>query len=251
MGASHIVRILFIILIINTSQIANSQIWLTGKVYDSTRMVTIPAVKVMTKKGEITFTDSIGRYGINVGKDDSVSFTYRGKSTNYFPVKQINYPAGFDVSLQIVVQDRYQTLREVVVVGRSYRQDSLENRERYRKIFEFESSGLQLTSSGNLDPNSLIGAFKFRKNKVMRSFQSRLILEEQEKFVDSRFTKALVRQITGFNDRDLERFMKLWRPPYELVAFSEEYQFYQYILDASRYFKSGILPKARIEERSF
>jgi len=91
MGASHIVRILFIILIINTSQIANSQIWLTGKVYDSTRMVTIPAVKVMTKKGEITFTDSIGRYGINVGKDDSVSFTYRGKSTNYFPVKQINY----------------------------------------------------------------------------------------------------------------------------------------------------------------
>ena len=202
MGASHIVRILLIILIINTSLIANSQIWLTGKVYDSTRMVTIPAVKVMSKKGEITFTDSIGRYGINVGKDDSVSFTYRGKSTNYFPVKQINYPAGFDVSLQIVVQDRYQTLKEVVVVGKSYRQDSLENRE-------------------------------------------------QEKFVDSRFTKALVRQITRFNDRDLERFMKLWRPSYELVAFSEEYQFYQYILDASRYFKSGILPKARIEERSF
>jgi hypothetical protein len=166
-------------------------------------------------------------------------------------VKQINYPAGFDVSLQIVVQDRYQTLKEVVVIGKSYRQDSLENRERYRKIFELSPSGLQITSSGNLDPNSLIGAFKFRKNKVMKSFQNRLIMEEQEKFVDSRFTKSLVRQITAFNDRDLERFMKLWRPPYELVAFSEEYQFYQYILDASRYFKSGILPKARAEERGF
>jgi hypothetical protein len=142
-------------------------------------------------------------------------------------------------------------LKEVVVVGKSYRQDSLENRERYRKIFELSPSGLQITSSGNLDPNSLIASFKFRKNKVMRSFQNRLISEEQEKFVDSRFTKSLVRQITRFNDRDLERFMKLWRPSYELVAFSEEYQFYQYILDASRYFKSGILPKARIEERSF
>jgi hypothetical protein len=36
--------------------------------------------------------------------------------------------------------------------------------------------------------------------------------------------------------------MMLWRPPYELVAFAEEYQFHQYILDASRYFKSGVLP---------
>lgn len=244
-------RFILIILIIHASLSANSQIWLTGKVYDSTRMVTIPAVKVMTKKGVISYTDSIGRYGINVDKDDSVSFTYRGKSTNYFPVKQINYPAGFDVSLQIVVQDRYQTLKEVVVIGKSYRQDSLENRERYRKIFEFESSGLQLTSSGYLDPNSLIGAFKFRKNKVMRSFQNRLIIEEQQKFINSRFTKSLVRQITGLNDRELERFMKLWRPSYELVAFSEEYQFYQYILDASRYFKSGVLPKVRAEERGF
>ena len=85
----------------------------------------------------------------------------------------------------------------------------------------------------------------------MRSFQNRMILEEQQKFIDSRFTKALVRQITGFNERDIERFMKLWRPPYELVAFSEEYQYYQYILDASRYFKSGVLPKARAEDRGF
>ncbi len=237
-------RFFLIILIINTSLVAKSQIWLTGKVYDSTRMVTIPSVKVTTKKGEITFTDSIGRYGINVSKNDSVSFTYRGKSTNYFPVQQINYPSGFDISLQIIVQDRYQTLREVVVIGKSYRQDSLENRQRYRKIFE--TGGLQFTSSGNLDPNSLIGAFKFRKNKVMRSFQSRLVIEEQQKFIDNRFTKALVKQITGLKERDLERFMKLWRPTYELVAFAEEYQFHLYILDASRYFKSGILPKARL-----
>lgn len=244
-------RLLLIILIINISLNVNSQIWLSGKVYDSTRMVTIPAVKVMTKKGSVTFTDSIGRYGLNVENDDSITFTYRGKSTNYFPVKQINYPAGFDVSLQVIVQDRYQTLKEVVVVGKSYREDSIENRERYRKIFEYGPGGLQITSSGYLDPGSLIGSFNFRKNKVMLSFQNRLILEEQEKYIDSRFTKPLVRQITGLNERDLERFMKLWRPSYELVAFSKEYQFHQYILDASRYFKTGILPKLSIKDRGF
>lgn len=220
-----------------------SQVWLTGRVYDSTRMVAVGSVKVSSTKGEMTFTDSIGRYGLTVDKNDSIFFTYRGKSTMLFPVSTIRYPAGFDIALQVRVQDRYQTLKEVVVIGKSYRQDSMENRERYKKIFEFEGGGLQTTSAGNLDPNSLISAFKFRRNKVMRSFQNRLVLEEQQKFIDSRFTKGLVRQITGLNDRDLERFMTLWRPSYEMVAFNDEYQFHKYILDASRYFKTGMMPR--------
>jgi hypothetical protein len=206
-------------------------------------MVSIPFVKVTSKKGLITYTDSIGRYGMSIDKQDSISFTYKGKSTSFFPVSTIRYPAGFDIALQVTVQDRYQTLKEVVVIAKSYRQDSAENRERYNKIFNFENSGLQLTSSGNIDPNSLIGLFKFRKNKTMRSFRNRLIEEEQQKFISSRFTKGLVRQITSLPEKDIERFMLLWRPPYELVAFTEEYQFHQYILDASKYFRSGIMPK--------
>jgi len=235
--------IYYIILILLSVQTASSQIWLTGKVYDSTRMVSIPFVKVTSKKGLITYTDSIGRYGLSIDKQDSISFTYKGKSTSFFPVSTIRYPSGFDIALQVTVQDRYQTLKEVVVIAKSYRQDSAENRERYSKIFNFENSGLQLTSSGNIDPNSLIGLFKFRKNKTMRSFRNRLIEEEQQKFISSRFTKGLVRQITALPEKDIERFMLLWRPPYELVAFAEEYQFHQFILDASKYFRSGIMPK--------
>ncbi len=241
------IRAAFILAFFLTASNIQSQVWLTGRVYDSTRMVSIAAVKVTSTKGQITFTDSIGRYGISVDKTDSVVFTYMGRSTTYFPVKNIKYPAGFDISLQLRVNDRYQTLKEVVVIGKSYREDSTENREKYRRIFEFEGGGLQFSgASGNLDPNSLINAFKFRKNKVMRSFQNRLVREEQEKFVDSRFNKSLVRQITGLQEQELERFMRLWRPSYELTAISEEYQFYQYILDASRYFKDGILPKTKL-----
>lgn len=70
-----------------------------------------------------------------------------------------------------------------------------------------------------------------------------MIEEEQQKFVDSRFTKQLVRQITGLNGTNLEKFMIAYRPSYEMVAYAEQYIFYQYILDASKYFKSGILPK--------
>ena len=189
---------------------------------------------------------------MNVEKTDSVVFTYMGKSTTSFPVKDIKYHAGFDISLQVTIKDKYKTLREVVVIGKSYREDSMENREKYRKVFEFEGGGLQLAgASGNIDPNSIINSFKFRKNKVMRNFQNRLITEEQEKFIDNRFNKALVKQLTGLENQELERFMRLWRPPYEFVALLEEYEFYQYILDASRYFKLGILPKSRMTDKGF
>ncbi|MFN5423213.1 MAG: hypothetical protein ACK5AO_08105, partial [bacterium] len=229
-------RSLFIIVVLCCVSPLQSQVWLTGRVYDSTRMVSIGAVKVASNKGQVAYTDSTGRYGISVDKTDSVVFTYMGRSTTSFPVKDIKYPAGFDISLQIRVNDKYQTLKEVVIIGKSYREDSMENREKYRKVFEFEGGGLQFSgASGNIDPNSVINSFKFRKNKVMRSFQNRLIKEEQEKFVDNRFNKALVKQITGFENQELERFMRLWRPPYEFVAMREDYEFYQYILDASKY----------------
>ena len=72
--------------------------------------------------------------------------------------------------------------------------------------------------------------------------------EEQEKFIDHHFTKQLIQQITGMQGRDLEKFMTVYRPPYEFIAFSEEYEFHQYILNASKYFKQGILPKAKVKE---
>jgi len=231
------------------------QVWVSGRVYDTTRMVSIPAVKVSSKFGVFTFTDSIGRYGMMVEPTDSIFFSYRGKSTTIFPVKDIRYPAGFDIALQVRVQDRYQTLKEVVVIGKSYRQDSLENREKYAKVFNFDKGGLRISETGStggtpgLDLTSLIESFRFRRNKTMKSFQNRLIEEEQEKFINNRFTKTLVKQITGLENRDLEKFMVVYRPPYEFTSFSTDYEFHKYILDASRYFKQGILPKMKNEER--
>ena len=212
-------------------------------------MIAIPAVKVSSKKGEIAFTDSIGRYAISVDYSDTIFFTYRGKSTTLFPVKEIRYAAGFDIALQVRVQDRYQPLKEVVVIGKSYKQDSVENRARYSKVFDFDRGGLRLSETGStggtpgLDLNSLVEMFRFRRNKSMKSMQTRLIDEEQQKFINQRFTKQLIQQITKLEGRDLEKFMVVYRPPYEFTAFSQDYEFHKYILDASKYFKNGVMPK--------
>jgi hypothetical protein len=234
-------------LLLPISVLGQTEILLRGTVYDSTRMVAIPMVRVTSTGGNVTYTDSVGQYRIVVSSRDSVAFFYRNRSTTLFPVRDIKYVQGFDVSLQITVTDRYKTLKEVVVIQKTHRQDSIENREKYRKAFGFER-GLSITTGGDimggagLDPNSIINLFRFRMQRSMRSLQNRLLAEEAEKFVNYRFNKNLVKNLTGLEGMDLDRFMIVYRPSYEFTAATPEYQFYQYILDASRLYRQGILP---------
>jgi hypothetical protein len=235
--------------IIALGAVAQREVLLRGAVYDSSRFVTIPAVKITSTGGSIAYTDSIGHYSILVGRNDSVSFYYRGKSTAWFAVRDIKYPMGFDISLQVSLPSRYKTLKEVVVVGKSYREDSLENRDRYRKVLGYDGPGLRMTETDasmggvpGFDPNEIINMFRFRRNKSLKSLRNRLLEEEMEKFVSYRFNKRIIKSISGLEGEELERFMTLYRPDYEFCALATDLEFYQYILEASRRFKRGLLP---------
>jgi hypothetical protein len=236
---------------------AQQPVLLRGVVYDSSRLVTVPSVKVTSTSGAIAYTDSIGHYSIMVGQRDSVSFYYRGRSTNWFAVREIKYPAGFDISLQVNLPSRYQTLKEVVVVGKTYRQDSAENREKYRKVLGYESPGLRMTETDasmggvpGFDPNEIINAFRFRRNRSLKSLRNRLLEEEMEKFIDYRFNKRTVRTISGLEGDELDRFMVMYRPDYDFCALAPDLDFYQYILEASKRYKRGLLPPSYMRLRN-
>jgi hypothetical protein len=246
---------LWMILVLGAS--AQREVLLRGAVYDSSRYVTIPAVKITSTGGAIAYTDSIGHYSILVEPGDSISFYYRGKSTAWFAVRDIKYPMGFDISLQVTLQDRYKTLKEVVVIGKSYREDSLENREKYRKVLGYEGPGLRLTETDasmggvpGMDPNEIINMFRFRRNKSLKTLRNRLLEEEMEKFVDYRFNKRTVRNLTGLEGDELERFMTLYRPDYDFCALAPDLDFYQYILDASKRYKRGLMPPSYMRARN-
>jgi hypothetical protein len=233
-------------------------ILISGTVLDSTRRFIVPAVKVSSTSGHFTYTDSSGSYNILVNQDDSINFTYRNKSTVWFPVRDIKYGYPFDISLQVNMGDKYNNmLREVIVIKKSYKQDSLEFREKYAKTFNSTTGGLRMSDGPSalyggtpgLDPNEIINMFRFRRNRSLRVLQNRLLDQEQEKFINYRFSKSLVKRITGLKDgRDLETFMKAWRPDYEFAAYSTEIEFHTYILEAYRSWKQGILPSQNTED---
>lgn len=232
-------------------------IYISGTVLDSSKRFIIPAVKVSSTSGAISYTDSSGSYTILVKRSDSIHFTYRNKSTIWFPVTDIKYGYPFDISLQVSMADKYKTLKEVIVIQKSYRQDSMEFREKYNKVLGTSRGGLHISDGPSaiyggtpgFDPNEIINMFRFRRNRNLRMLQNRLMTEEQEKFINYRFSKSLVKRITGLKDgRDLDTFMKTWRPDYEFTAYSTDLEFHTYILEAYRAWKQGLLPQRSFTE---
>jgi hypothetical protein len=226
---------------------AAAQYKIKGTVYDSTRSYAIPSVSVLTSSGRGTMTNANGDYEIEVAETDSVWFSYLNKPTIKFPVLKISSPHAFDISLQVNVP----VLKEVRIRQRNYRQDSLQNREDYAKIFNYERPGIKINSPGQFtgtpvaagfDLDALIDIFNFKKRRSMASFQRRLIQQEQDKYVDHRFSKALVRRLTGLDSSSLEKFMLIYRPPYEFTALLGEYDFQKYIKDSFDRYKHGLPP---------
>ena len=214
-----------------------------GMVYDSSRNYPLEAVSVLSTSGAGTLTNSEGYYEIAVSEKDSIWFSYLNKPTIKFPVLRITNPMSFDISLQVNVP----VLREVKIYPRNYRQDSIQNRVDYAKVFNYHKPGLRPTISNygagvGFDLDEIINMFRFRRNRSMAAFQQRLLLEEQDKFVDHRFNKALVRRLTLLESPALDSFMQMYRPSYEFTQLSGDYEFQSYIRTAFYRFKLGIDP---------
>jgi hypothetical protein len=223
---------------------ASAQVQISGTVYDSTKRNLVEGVQVLCTCGTMSFTDSLGRYTIFTGEKDSVFFFFRNKPTQMFPVASIKTTDQFDISINLFVPGRYKQLREIIVYGKTRRQDSIDNRVQYDKIFNLDRGGLRIANSApesgfgaGIDLNALVDVFRFRRNKSMQRFQQRLIMEEQNRYIDYRFNKSIVQRLTTLKDGpSLDRFMVEYRPEYELLTQILDIELYLYIQAAAKDF---------------
>jgi len=213
---------------------------LKGTVYDSSKIYPLEAVTVLTSAGRGTITNSQGHYEIQVSSKDSIWFSYLNKPTMKYPVAKINAFTDFDLSLKVNITE----LKEVKVTPRNYKLDSIRNRIEYEKIFNFHRPNISsLTTIGptgaGISIDELIRVFQFRKNKNMEKFQDRLLQQEQDKFVEHRFSKALIRRLTQLDGDALDSFMLQYRPSFEFTAAASDYDFQTYIKDSFEKFKGN------------
>ncbi len=217
---------------------AVAQVHVEGTVYDQTQQHPVQGVSVISTSGAGTMTDSLGRYSIRLSNADSIYFSYLGKATSKFPVKRIPDLSQFDMSLDMPID----SLPSVFVGPSSYRLDSLENRKEYKKLFDYDGSDVLQSMKSKAGRNFGISLnmdmmLDAKRNKRMENFQEFLVQEEHDKYIDHRFTRALVKRLTGMEPPALDTFMRQYRPTYEyLLATPSEWEFYGYIRDTGKFF---------------
>ncbi len=250
MRRSAYIFILFLVAGISSSRDVQAQsIIIRGTVYDSSRNFPLEAVSVLSTSGKGSVTNSDGEYEIAVNEKDSIWFSYLNKPTIKFPVLKIINTLSFDISLQVSVP----TLKEVMIRPKNYKLDSIQNRIDYAKIFNYQKPKIRTVTPEygagvGFDLDEIINMFRFRRNRSMASFQKRLLLEEQEKFIDHRFNKALVRRLTLLEGAELDSFMFIYRPSYTFTKYAGDYDFQYYIKTAFFRFRHGLKPDDLTEE---
>jgi hypothetical protein len=230
-------RRLFMALILLSTRTAFGQVVISGTVYDESQRFAMAGVSVLSTSGLGTTTDSVGHYRIRLALDDSIYFSYLGKSTARFPVKEIGAGQPFDMALAVSID----SLPAVFVRGNNYLLDSLQNRKDYAKVFNYQSSYLSSVKStrrGGMGVGLDLDMFlNGKQNRRMEAFQKRLEEEEKDKFVDHRFSRAIVRRITGLDAPALDTFMVQYRPTEEFIqSCATEYEFYHYIQEWGKFF---------------
>lgn len=233
---------LFICCIVTTSVFGQSTI-IAGTVFDISGRRPVEAVMVQAGK-IVTYTDSLGRYLINVNKRDSIAFSLFGKSTQKFPLDTVEDPMHFNVMIHVIGYD----LPEVRVRNSNYRLDSIQNRIAYSKFFNYTPPSLKFTPPLNpvpgsltigLDLDEIINAFRFKRNRNLQFLQNRLISQEREKYVDYRFTKIFVQRVTHLEGLSLTDFMEYCRPSYDVLALLNDLELGYYIEQKLKAYKSG------------
>jgi hypothetical protein len=231
-----------------------AQFTVSGIVYDSSKIIPVKNVLVKSSSGNQVTTDSTGHYAIVATDTDSLTFIYNNKPTAKFAIKQVPDISNFNISLHVRVTEKFQTMKEVKVYSKNFRQDSIENRQYYNKIFSYQKPGVSTSinpgsGSVGMDLDEFINIFRFKRNRQLKKMQDRLLEQEQENYIKYRFNKTAVKRITRLEGADLDNFMALYKPDFEFTQMATTVEFYQYILNASYQYKKELLIKKNKTEQ--
>jgi hypothetical protein len=233
---SFFTRRLLLLIFLSLSIAAGGRVWgqvtVRGRVYNMYRTRPLDRVSVMSSSGRGTITDSTGSYEIIVPSDDSIYFSYLGRATVKYPVKDINTGNNFDIALHVDPTE----LKEVSVMPRDYRGDSLQNRKDYEKYFDFKKPNPFTLSSGSsglgmgagFDVDQIIRYFQFDRTRRLLAFQRRLVEDEQDKYIDHRFNPSMVLRVTHLQGDELDSFIMKYRPSYTFCVRATDYDLMEY-----------------------
>lgn len=177
-----------------------------------------------TKESAIAGTT--GAFNIRVVKGDTLITSCIGYRPDTLTV------ANQQQYLIIALKQSYYVLNGVEIRGKyiSPLDRYLKNQEDYKQIYRIgDKSHMFYVGVGfGVNIDALYSALSM-EGKNARRLQRTIVNDYHNSSVDSRFTKALVAQVTGYQGQKLDNFIMDNRPSFEFIEKASDYELTEYI----------------------
>ncbi len=201
-----------------------------GLVLDSDSKEPIQGVTIINKHAStLVLSDVTGYYTIQVSTGDTLVFSHTSYKTF---TELVPFAIGKRYKTILMKQKLYK-LKETTVTGLTpYQEDSIKNREEFKQPLRQKPGevnmyyGFGVVSEGLI--SNLVGnltGYNQRQKKFKRSFNE----SERSKFIDTRYTPALVEQLTGLHDDGIGHFMNAYPMPYDFARAATDLEIKMWI----------------------
>jgi hypothetical protein len=195
---------------------------LKGMILDNESKSIITGVTILNRHtGMVVFSDTNGNYSIQATAGDTLVFRHAA----YLPAREVmTYTLGSRYK-SILMLPAIQKLMEATVVAKTkYQQDSTERHE----IFNHELTKI-LVPKPKYTGLACAGCIGWIADKITgnskkpKQFRKNFAADDQSKFIDSRYTPALVSSLTGINDTDsVAAFIYAYPMEYEFARLASD-----------------------------
>jgi hypothetical protein len=194
---------------------------ISGMVYEKGTSLRLPEVNVLNlRTNKSVVSNSFGVFLIEASVGDSLSFSKIGYSEAKTLIGDLK---DFYVELQPGIR------LETVTIERKTKEAELNEAMRdYGKKGVYNGGNNKFGTYLASPAPALYNLFG-REAKNAKRFSRFLDNEKKQLEVDKVFSKETVREITKLDEKDLDSFMRIYRPSYDMVENWQHYDFLEYV----------------------
>jgi hypothetical protein len=179
-------------------------------------------------------SDAGGNYKIAAAVNDTLIFSSAGFFPDTIIVNSIMMSSLYDV----LMTQKVVVLPTAIIDENNYQLDSLKRREDY---YDFYKSPVTKLASGST-PEKGFGivfsplTFFSSKEKQKRKLRKRLAEQEEEYYIDYRFSKKYIADLTGLKNDSLVLFIARYRASYKFCRKSSRQDMLFYVSNCMKKF---------------
>lgn len=199
-----------------------------GTVTDAATGLPLFAVTVVNEKTQQgTTTDQNGFYVLAANTGETIAYTYIGYKTE----ERVKPMAVIITTMDIKLQPTNTQLKEFVFHGdrrSKYQIDSAERKVIYHTVLS------RRPPSPFNSPVSAIAELFSKKAKMAYEFQKAYVVDEENRFIDTRYTPSLVTKLTGLTGDSMAHFMYAYPMPIMYAREASDLELKMWIRDSYR-----------------